>query len=269
MFMVNVFFVVVVWKIDGCCMLGKLQVFSIGLGVQNMSCIYQIIIFLCIEMYCIICVVFYCGMMFYDVVEVYGLYEVEWILGEGVVLFWDEVVIVIKFGWNIDLEIGVCGLGLISRFVYIKWVVEGMFMWLCIDCIDLLYQYCVDLQVFIEDVVGVIQDLMIEGKVLYWGLCEMGLKMFCCVYVVLLVIVVQSEYLMFWCGFEQQLFVVCVELGIGFVLWSLLGVGFLIGVIDVRICFVEGDICGIEMCFILQNIEYNLVLVCLFRDWVV
>lgn len=42
--------------------------------------------------------------------------------------------------------------------------------------IDLLYQHRVDPQIPIEDVVGCIQDLIKEGKVLHYGLSEPGIK---------------------------------------------------------------------------------------------
>ena len=43
------------------------------------------------------------------------------------------------------------------------------------DRIDLLYQHRVDPNVPIEDVAEVVAKLMQEGKVLGWGLSEMGL----------------------------------------------------------------------------------------------
>ena len=81
-----------------------------------------------------------------------------------------------KFGWNIDLETGERRPGLISRPDHIKLAVEGMLKRLRTDRIDLLYQHRVDPQVPIEDVAGAIKDLMAQGKVLHWGLSEMGLK---------------------------------------------------------------------------------------------
>ena len=57
---------------------------------------------------------------------------------------------------------------------------------------------------------------------------------------------VQSEYSMLWRGPEQEVLPLCEELGIGFVPWSPLGVGFLTGAIDARTRFAEGDIRAIE-----------------------
>ncbi len=248
-------------------MLGKLQVSSLGLGVQNMSRTYQTTLPTRTEMHRIIRAAFDRGMIFYDAAEAYGPHEVERILGEGVAAFRNEVVIATKFGWNIDLETGARGPGLISRPVHIKAAVEGMLKRLRTDRIDLLYQHRVDPQVPIEDVAGAIQDLMTEGKVLHWGLCEMGLQTLRRAHAALPVTAVQSEYSMLWRGPEQEVLAVCAELGIGFVPWSPLGVGFLTGAIDARTRFADGDIRAIETRFTPQNIEHNLALVRLLTDW--
>lgn len=254
-------------RMDGRRMLGKLQVSSIGLGVQNMSRTYQTTIPSRTEMHRITRAAFDRGMTFYDAAEAYGPHEVERILGEGVASFRNDVVIATKFGWNIDLETGARGPGLISRPAHIKRAVEGMLTRLRTDRIDLLYQHRVDPQVPIEDVAGAIQDLMTEGKVLHWGLCEMGLKTLRRAHAALPVTAVQSEYSMLWRGPEQEVLATCAELGIGFVPWSPLGVGFLTGAIDARTRFAEGDIRGIETRFTPPNIEHNLALVRLLRDW--
>ena len=254
-------------RMDARRMLGTLQVSSIGLGVQNMSRTYQTTIPSRTEMHRIIRAAFDRGMTFYDAAEAYGPHEVERILGEGVASFRNEVVIATKFGWNIDLETGARGPGLISRPAHIKRAVEGMLKRLRTDRIDLLYQHRVDPQVPIEDVAGAIQDLMTEGKVLHWGLCEMGLKTLRRAHAALPVTAVQSEYSMLWRGPEQKVLAACAELGIGFVPWSPLGVGFLTGAIDARTRFAEGDIRGIETRFAPPNLEHNLALVDLLSDW--
>lgn len=254
-------------KLDGRRMLGNLQVSSIGLGVQNMSRTYQTTIPSRSEMHRIIHAAFDRGLNFYDAAEAYGPHEVERILGEGVASFRNQVVIATKFGWNIDLETGARGPGLISRPAHIKLAVEGMLKRLRTDRIDLLYQHRVDPHVPIEDVAGAIHELMTEGKVLHWGLCEMGLKTLRRAHAALPVTAVQSEYSMLWRGPEQEVLAECAELGIGFVPWSPLGVGFLTGAIDVRTRCAEGDIRAIETRFTPENIERNLELVELLRAW--
>jgi len=154
--------------------LGALEVSSVGLGVQNMSRTYQTTILTRSEMFNIIRTAFDRGVTFYDAAEAYGPHEVERILGQGVAPFRDKVVIASKFGWNIDLETGERRPGLNSRPAHVKAAVEGMLKRLRTDRIDLLYQHRVDPEVPIEDVAGAINELMAQGKVLHWGLSEMG-----------------------------------------------------------------------------------------------
>ncbi|CUX67173.1 putative aldo-keto reductase 2 [Agrobacterium genomosp. 5 str. CFBP 6626] len=247
--------------------LGTLEVSSVGLGVQNMSRTYQQTIPTRAEMHNIIRAAYDNGLTFYDAAEAYGPHEVERILGEGVEPFRDQIVIATKFGWNIDLETGERKPGLNSRPEHIKLVVEGMLKRLRTDRIDLLYQHRVDPQVPIEDVAGAVKDMMDQGKVLHWGLSEMGLRTLRRAHAVLPITAVQSEYSMLWRGPETGAIPVCEELGIGFVPWSPLGVAFLNGAIDAKTRFAPGDIRGIEGRFAPENLPNNLALVELLKVW--
>jgi len=249
--------------------LGTLEVSSVGIGVQNMSRTYQTTIPTRSEMLSIIRTAFDHGVTFYDAAEAYGPHEVERILGEGVAPFRDKVVITSKFGWNIDLETGERRPGLDSRPEHIKLAVEGMLKRLRTDRIDLLYQHRVDPQVPIEDVAGAVKDLMAQGKVLHWGLSEMGLQTLRRAHAALPVTAVQNEYSMLWRGPEGEVIPLCEELGIGFVPWSPLGVGFLTGAIDAKTRFAPGDIRGIESRFSPENLPHNLALVDLLKGWAV
>ena len=72
------------------------------------------------------------------------------------------------------------------------------------DRIDLLYQHRVDPQVPIEDVAGAVKDLKDAGKVLHWGLVEMGTNTLRRAHAELPVSAVQSEYSMLWRGPEEK-----------------------------------------------------------------
>jgi aryl-alcohol dehydrogenase-like predicted oxidoreductase len=194
---------------------------------------------------------------------------VERILGEGVTPFRDKVVIASKFGWNIDLETGVRRMGLNSRPEHIKLAVEGMLKRLRTDRIDLLYQHRVDPQVPIEDVAGAVKELMAQGKVLHWGLSEMGPNTLRRAHAVLPVSAVQNEYSMLWRGPEAAVIPLCQELGIGFVPWSPLGVGFLTGAIDANTRFADGDIRAVESRFSPENLPHNMALVDLVKGWAI
>lgn len=247
--------------------LGQLEVSSIGLGVQNMARTYQTTIPARHEMLNIICTAYERGVTFFDTAEAYGPHECERILGEAIAPFRDKVVITSKFGFNIDPQTGERRPGVISRPDHIKLAVEGMLRRLRTDRIDLLYQHRVDPQVPIEDVAGAVKDLKAQGKVLHWGLSEMGLNTLRRAHAELPVTAVQSEYSMLWRGPEKEVLPLCQELGIGFVPWSPLGVGFLTGAIDGRTRFADGDFRKTETRFSPENVQHNLALVRLVQTW--
>jgi len=253
--------------VEGRRMLGKLEVSSVGMGVQNMSRKYTTEVPYRPEMVNIIRTAFEHGITFFDAAEAYGPHEVERILGEAVKPFRDRVVITSKFGWDIDLKTGERRPGLNSRPEHIKLAVEGMLKRLQTGYIDLLYQHRVDPAVPIEDVAGAVQDLMREGKVRHWGLSEMGLNTLRRAHAALPVTAVQNEYSMLWRGPEREVIPLCEQLGIGFVPWSPLGVQFLTGWIDETTRFAEGDIRGIEGRFSAENLPHNLQLVELLKKW--
>jgi len=247
--------------------LGKLEVSSIGIGVQNNSRKYTTETPYRPEQIALLRAAFDHGVTFFDTAEAYGPHECERILGEAIQPFRDQVVITSKFGWNIDLETGQRGPGLNSRPEHIRQAVEGSLRRLRTDHIDVLYQHRVDPAVPIEDVAGAVQDLMRQGKVRYWGLSEMGIGTLRRAHAALPLTAVQNEYSMLWRGPERDVLPVCEELGIGFVPWSPLGVQFLTGWIDANTRFAPGDIRGGETRFAPENLPHNLQLVALTQRW--
>lgn len=247
--------------------LGSLEVSSIGLGVQNNSRKYDTTAPYRPEQIALIRAAYERGVTFFDTAEAYGPHECERILGEAIQPFRNRVVITSKFGWNIDQETGQRRPGLNSKPDHVKRVVDGMLKRLRTDHVDLLYQHRVDPQVPIEDVAGAVKELMQQGKVRHWGLSEMGLKTLRRAHATLPVTAVQSEYSMLWRGPEQDVIQTCEELGIGFVPWSPLGVQFLTGWIDANTRFAAGDIRGAESRFATANLQHNLQLVTLAKQW--
>ncbi|PIF46463.1 aryl-alcohol dehydrogenase-like predicted oxidoreductase [Chryseobacterium sp. 52] len=248
--------------------LGKsLEVSAIGLGVQNMSRTYQTTIPNRQEMHNIIQKAFDNGITLFDTAEAYGPFECEKILGEATSSFRNKIVIETKFGWNIDQQTGARLPGLNSKPEHIKIVVEGMLKRLRTDRIDLLYQHRVDPEVPIEDVVGTIQDLIKQGKILHYGLSEPGVETVRRAHRIHPVTAIQNEYSLLWRGPEQKILPLCEELGIGFVAWSPLGVGFTTGAIDSNTKFAQGDIRGGETRFSPENITKNLAMVDVLKKW--
>lgn len=108
---------------------------------------------------------------------------------------------------------------------------------------------------------------MTQGKVRHWGLSETGLETLRRAHAALPVTAVQNEYSMLWRGPEAEVIPTCEELGIGFVPWSPLGVGFLCGAIDGQTRFAPGDIRSMESRFSPENIPHNLALVNVLKSW--
>lgn len=246
---------------------GTLEVSSIGIGVQNMPRTYQTTIPTRSEMLNIIRKAYDNGVTLFDTAEAYGPFESERILGEALVGIRNKIVIETKYGWNIDQKTGQRLPGLNSKPDHIKLVVEGMLKRLRTDRIDLLYQHRVDPNVPIEDVVGAIKDLMKDGKVLHYGLSEPGPQTVRRAHAIHPVTAIQNEYSLLWRGPEDVILPLCEELGIGFVCWSPLGVGFTTGAIDANTRFAQGDIRGIETRFSPENLPNNLALVDLLKSW--
>jgi len=72
---------------------------------------------------------------------------------------------------------------------------------------------------------------------------------------------------MLWRGPEDVVIPLCQELGIGFVPWSPLGVGFLTDAIDANTRFADGDIRKVESRFSPENLPHNLALVEMVKRW--
>lgn len=172
------------------------------------------------------------GVTFFDTAEVYGPFTSEELVGEALAPFRNSVTIATKFGF--DIEAG----GLNSKPQHIKKVVEGSLRRLRTDRIDLYYQHRVDPDVPIEDVAGAVKDLIAEGKVLHFGLSEASGRTIRKAHAVQPVAAVQTEYSLMNRDPEQNgVLQTCEELGIGFVPWGPLGMGYLTGAIDAHTRF--------------------------------
>jgi aryl-alcohol dehydrogenase-like predicted oxidoreductase len=150
------------------------------------------------------------------------------------------VVIATKFGWKIDADSKAVGLD--SRPQHIREVVEASLKRLRTDYIDLLYQHRVDPNVPIEDVAGVVKELIGEGKVKHFGMSEPGVQTLRRAHAVQPVTALQNEYSLWTRDPETNgSLQACDELGIGFVPFSPLGRGFLTGAMSKDTKLAEGD----------------------------
>jgi aryl-alcohol dehydrogenase-like predicted oxidoreductase len=200
------------------------------------------------------------GVTFFDTAEVYGPYTNEELVGEALAPFRDQVVIATKFGFKIDPSTGKQA-GLDSRPAHIKEVAEGSLKRLKTDVIDLFYQHRVDPNVPIEDVAGVVKELIQQGKVKHFGLSEAGVQTIRRAHNVQPVTALQSEYSLWWREPEKEVISTLEELGIGFVPFSPLGKGFLTGKISQNTQFDKSDFRNIVPRFTPENRKANQALV--------
>lgn len=177
------------------------------------------------------------GVNFFDTAEVYGPFVNEEVVGDALVPIRDQVIIATKFGFRN----GNSSEGLDSRPAHIREVVLASLKRLKTDHIDLLYQHRVDPEVPIEDVAGIVKDLIKEGKVKYFGLSEASAQTIRRAHAVQPVTALQSEYSLWWREPEIEILPTLQELGIGFVPFSPLGRGFLTGAINADTTFDTGD----------------------------
>lgn len=182
------------------------------------------------------------GCTFLDTAEAYGPYKNEELLARALKSdkgMRDRVVIATKFGFKFDANGVIAGVN--SRPEHIREAVEGSLRRLETDRIDLLYQHRVDPAVPIEDVVGVMADLVRAGKVRFLGLSEAGEQTIRRAHAVHPISALQSEYSLWERNLEPRIIPVLRELGIGLVPFAPLGRGFLTGTVKRAEEYPEGD----------------------------
>src|SRR5256714_14423781 len=166
------------------------------------------------------------GVTFFDTAEVYGPFTNEELLARALKDHRDRVIIATKFGFKI--ENGEMT-GLDSHPQHIREAVDGSLRRLATDHIELLYQHRVDPDVPIEDVVGVMSDLVSDGKVRFLGLSEAGEQTLRRAHAVHPITALQSEYSLWERNLEPRIIPLLRDLGIGLVPFAPLGRGFLTG----------------------------------------
>ncbi len=145
-------------------------------------------------------------------------------------------------------------------------VAEASLKRLGVDTIDLFYQHRVDPAVPIEDVAGVVKDLIKAGKIKHFGLSEAAAQTIRRAHAVQPVTAVQSEYSLWWRGPETEILPTLGELGIGFVCFSPLGAGFLTGKIGENTKFEGSDFRTKVPRFAPEAMKANMALVDFVRE---
>ncbi len=174
------------------------------------------------------------GYTFFDTAEVYGTpehpHDNEELVGAALAPYRNQVKIATKFGIHFDMESPQVNKPLVpdSRPEVIRASVEASLKRLGTDHIDLYYQHRPDPDVPVEEVAGVMAELMQEGKITHWGLSEADEEIIRRAHKVCPVTAIQNRYSMMARWYEE-LFPVLEELDIGYVAFSPLANGFLSG----------------------------------------
>lgn len=169
-----------------------------------------------------------CGVTLFDTAIIYGPLNNEELAGEALGELRGKVNVTTKFGH--EVVNGKATGRQDSRPATIRKYCDDSLRRLRTDVIPMFYQHRFDRNTPVEDVAGTIQDLMKEGKVQHWGMCEVSADTIRRAHAVYPLTAIQSEYhLMHRAVEDNGVLDVCRELGIGFVPYSPLNRGFLGG----------------------------------------
>lgn len=171
------------------------------------------------------------GVTLFDTAIIYGPLRNELLAGEALAPFKGRVNLTTKFGHEVIDGKGT-GRQDSSRLTVRRYCEESLRR-LKLDAIPLFYQHRFDPATPIEEVAETVSELIREGKVLRWGLCEVSPDTIRKAHAICPLTAIQSEYhLMHRLVEENGVLATCRELGIGFVPYSPLNRGFLGGSIN-------------------------------------
>ncbi|MFF0190470.1 aldo/keto reductase [Streptomyces sp. NPDC005244] len=168
------------------------------------------------------------GVTLFDTADAYGRGENETFLSSFVGAHRDDLVLATKFALTSSPE------DPYKRIVrndapYIRSAVEASLRRLDVDVIDLYYMHRRDVNIPIEETVGVMAELVREGKVKHLGLSEVTGGELRAAHAVHPITAVQSEWSLFSRDIEAAVVPAARELGVALVPYSPLGRGFLTG----------------------------------------
>ncbi|MFB6637180.1 aldo/keto reductase [Streptomyces chartreusis] len=168
------------------------------------------------------------GVTLYDTADAYGAGENEKFLSPFFRAHRDELVIATKFALAIHPDDPTRRI-IRNDAPYIRQCVEASLKRLDVDVIDLYYMHRRDVNVPLEETVGVMAELVGEGKIKHLGLSEVTGAELRTAHAVHPIAAVQSEWSLFSRDIEAKVVPAARELGVTLVPYSPLGRGFLTG----------------------------------------
>lgn len=198
------------------------------------------------------------GVTLLDTADRYGDGHNEQLVGRAVAGQRERVVLATKFGM---LRLPGGGNRPDGRPERVRSACDASLRRLGTQYVDVYYQHRVDPDVPTEETVGAMAELVAAGKVRHLGLSEAGPETLRRAHAVHPIAALQTEYSLWSRGPERDVLPVCRELGIGFVAYSPLGVGFLTGGYHEPADLPAGNRLARQPRMAPENLPHNLALV--------
>ncbi len=180
------------------------------------------------------------GVTLFDTAESYGPFTNERLVGRALKGYIDKVNVTTKFGHKFVNGVQV-NTEEDSSPANIRRVCENSLRSLGVESIALFYQPRSDPNTPIETVAETVAQLIKEGKVQHFGLCEVNADTIRRAHAICPITAIQSEYHLMHRTVEESILPLCRELGIGFVPYSPINRGFLGGLINEYTQFSPND----------------------------
>jgi aryl-alcohol dehydrogenase-like predicted oxidoreductase len=184
------------------------------------------------------------GYRHFDTADMYGKGHNEKLLGSFMKKMKNqrrEIFLATKGGIQRDVS-GPGSIGIDSHPDYIRKACESSLKRLGVEYIDLYYLHRRNPDIPIEDTIGVMKELMNEGKIMAIGLSEVSAKTLVKASQIAPITAIQSEYSLWTRDPEDGILDSCLKVGTRFVAYSPMGRGFLTGKLDKNISKKEGDL---------------------------
>ena len=181
-----------------------------------------------------------CGVTLFDTAESYGPFTNEKLVGKALKGYTNRVNVTTKFGHKYVNGVQV-KTEEDSSPANIRKVCENSLRSLGVESIALFYQHRSDPNTPIEIVAETVAELVKEGKVRHFGLCEVNADTIRRAHSICPITAIQSEYHLMHRTVEESVLPLCRELGIGFVPYSPINRGFLGGLINEHTQFSPND----------------------------
>ena len=188
------------------------------------------------------------GCTFFDTAEGYGAGDNERLVGEAVKPFRNRIVLATKL--HLNKREG-------DTAAVIRNHLEASLKRLGTDYVDLYYQHRIEDDDRVEEVAGVMGELIKEGKIRGWGQSQATEDQLRRANAVTPLTAIQSEFSMMERMFEKDVIPACEELGIGFVPFSPLASGFLSGKYTKDQTYTGDDVRRVITRFAPENVERN------------